>query len=591
MPILDRLIGLETEYAVRFRPRASLASLPSRFGFYQSVVSALRRRTTTARARHFKEGVFLANGGAVWFEAERPAAGGGLIEGSTPECRGPREVVRYQRAQDRLLAESARSAEIDGDLLLVKNDRDAHDHVYGAQENYEALLATGWSLLGWRLGLVLLTPLLLLTWLSFLVMIAVLVLYLSLAGLIYLPMQLIVPDSRRLALALFGRDLVEGRETGCPTPVWLESTMLWATRVVTAPLALALLMLAKATAFRRIRRGLLPFLISRSLIGGSGMVDQWGQFHLADKAPAINCVLGFGGFLKDRPLFTMGHFFKAICLECCLSPRDFLDLFSARQRLQIGLGDSNMSELAEYLRVGTTALLLDVIDAGELPPLPAVRRPIRALHEICADPTLRHRVALVDGRQMTGLDLQQFYHDACRRFLQRRPEAGDEAREIVTIWGETLDALREMQATGNLPASLMGVTDWVTKKKLLSEAGADAAWSVQKKIDIRFHELADEGYFRMLEAAGLIPRQLDPHQVELAMRNPPSDSPATMRGHYIREFSSEDALLSVSWKQITMGRGFGAKVIRLARYNRHRRLPASRRIDRRDTHDRTASSD
>ncbi len=431
MPILDRLIGLETEYAIRFRPRASLVSPPSRFGFYQSVVAALRRRTLTATARHFKEGVFLANGGAVWFEAERPAAGGGLIEGSTPECRGPREAVRYQRAQDRLLSESARSAEIDGDLVLVKNDRDAFDHVYGAQENYEAILATGWSLLGWRVGLVLLLPLLLLTWFSFLVMIAALVLYLSVAGLIYLPLQLLVPEPRRLAFVLFGRDLVEGRETGSPTPVWLESTMLWATRVVTAPLALALLLLSKATAFRCIRRGLLPFLVSRSVICGSGMVDQWGEFHLADKAPAINCVLGFGGFLKDRPLFTLGHFFKAICVESCLSPRDFFDLFSARQRLQIGLGDSNMSESAEYLRVGTTALLLDVIDAGELPPFPGVRRPIRALHEICADPTLRHEVKLVGGRRMTALDVQRFYFEACSRFLQRRRKR---AESRVRFW-------------------------------------------------------------------------------------------------------------------------------------------------------------
>ena len=55
----------------------------------------------------------------------RPA-GGGLIEGATPECRGPLQVVRYQRAQDQLLSQCARLAEVDGELSLVKNDRDAH---------------------------------------------------------------------------------------------------------------------------------------------------------------------------------------------------------------------------------------------------------------------------------------------------------------------------------------------------------------------------------------------------------------------------------------------------------------------------------
>jgi len=53
----------------------------------------------------------------VWFETERPAAGGGLIEGATPECRGPLQVVRYQRAQDQLLSQCARLAEVDGEIL------------------------------------------------------------------------------------------------------------------------------------------------------------------------------------------------------------------------------------------------------------------------------------------------------------------------------------------------------------------------------------------------------------------------------------------------------------------------------------------
>ncbi len=514
-----------------------------------------------------------------------------MIEGSTPECRGPREVVRYQRAQDRLLGESARSAEIDGDVVLVKNDRDAQDNVYGAQENYEAILATGGFLWVWRVGLVLLLPLLLFTWACFLIMIAAIVLYLAVAGLIYLPLQLLLPQPRKVACLLFGRDLVEGHETGSPTPVWLETTLLWATRLATGPLALALLLLAAATAFRPIRRGLLPFLVSRSVLCGSGMVDQLGQFHLADKAPAINCILGFGGFLKDRPLFTIGHFFKAICVESCLSPRDYFDLFSNRQRLQIGLGDSNMSETAEYLRVGTTALLLDVIDAGELPNVPKVCKPIRALHEICADPTLTHSVPLAGGRQMTALEIQRFYYDACCQFLRRRPEAGREPREIMALWGEALDALHELQVSGVVPPSLTGAIDWVTKKHLLDGAGQDAPWSGGKKIDIRYHELSDDGYFALLDSAGLVSRQIDSDQVEIAMRNPPTDSPATMRGHYIREFSSDEMPLSVSWKQVSLGRGFGAKVVRLAKYNRHRRLRLTAHFNSRNTGGRPASSE
>ena len=112
------------------------------------------------------------------------------------------------------------------------------------------------------------------------------------------------------------------------------------------------------------------------------------------RQPPINCVLGLGGFLKDRPMFTMGHFFKAMCAESWLSPRDYLQLFQRHQRLQIGLGDSNMAELAEFLRVGTTSLVLDVIEAGAMPPLPTLRQPIRALHQLCRDPSLCQSVRI-----------------------------------------------------------------------------------------------------------------------------------------------------------------------------------------------------
>jgi proteasome accessory factor A len=568
------LVGLETEYAIRFRPRDGAATSPARFQLYQALLARLKRHVLTAPARHFKQGVFLANGGAVWFEAERPAAGGGLIEGSTPECRGPFEVVRFQRAQDQLLSQCARLAEVDGLFSLIKNDRDGRGHVYGAQENYEAILGTSWSLGLWRLGLILLAPLVVLTWLGVGLMIVGILIYLALAGLIYVPFQWFAAQPRNAAMLLFGRDLVEGRETGSPTPVWLETTLLWFTRLVHAPLAACLLGLVSLTAFRRIRSQLLPFLASRCIVAGAGMVDEAGNYLVADKAPAINCVLGLGGFLKDRPIFTFGHFFKAICVESWFAPRDYFHLWRPRQRLQIGLGDSNMAEMAEFLRVGSTALVLDVIEAGELPPLPALQQPVEALHQLCSDPTLACAVPLVDGRQVTALQLQRLYLQACQQFLERRPEAPEEAHEVVAAWEEVLDALEQLQLSGEAPQSLIGAIDWVTKKHLLEEAGRDVSWEARKKIDICYHELSPLGYFQMLQAAGLAAAFASPQELERAMRTPPANTPATMRGHYIREFSSDTEELSVNWKRVVIGRGFGSKSIRLARYDRPANAPS-----------------
>jgi proteasome accessory factor A len=557
------LVGLETEYALRFHPACSFARVPTRFQLYSGLIQSLRSRLPVVRAKHFKEGVFTGNGGAVWFETERTAAGGGLIEGATPECRGPHQVLTYQRAQDRLLAESGLQAVPGGRLTLLKNCRDGRDNVYGAQENYEATLASGWRLAVWRVGLVLLVPLVLLTWLGLLATLVGTVLFLVLAGGLYLLIRWLAGPLPRVALALFGRDLVERRETGGPLAPWLELLLIWVARVVTAPLAVALILLAHATAFRELRRRLIPLLVSRPILAGSGLLDANGNFQLAQKAPAINTVCGFGGYLHDRPLFTFGHFLKALSFETLAAPADYVTLFRRRQRLQINLGDSNMADAAELLRVGTTLLVIDAIEAGAIDKVPTVRRPIHALHRICADPSLQAAVRLTDGRNMTALALQRFYLQACQRYVAGHPQPSAEARAVLQLWSDTLDILERE------PEALVGVLDWVTKRRLLAVA-QDGTWAERKKIDLRYHELADEGYFQLWSRTGKVLRLLDEEDVARATRMPPPDSPATLRARYIREFSGGEEPLTVNWRRVEIGRGRRAKVIRL---DRSRRAP------------------
>lgn len=560
--IFDRLVGLETEYAIRFQSASFSAPRPARFLLYRQVVQALRLRVPVVRAGHFKEGVFTATGGAFWFETERIASDGGLIEGATPECRGPEQVLTYQRAQDRLVAEAASNADVPGDLLLIKNCRDSRDNVYGAQENYEATVAGPGGLRMWRLGLLLLLPLVVFTWLSLVVLIIGMLSYLLFAGTAYLMLRLLPLKHESIALVLFGRDLVEGRETGAPLPGWLEAIVIWGARVAGAPLALALLVLARLFVFRRIRRQALAFLVTRTVLGGAGMVDRTGRFQLADKAPAINCVLGFGGYLWDRPIFNFGHFFKALSLESLHAPTDYAAMFNSRQRLQIGLGDSNMCEAAEYLRVGTTLLVLDAIEAGYLQDAPRIRGPIRSLHRICRDPQLQQRVTLVDGRRGTAIEVQRVYLDACTRFVADHPHPPDEAGRVLQRWREALDAL-ELD-----PEQLVGTLDWVTKRYLLQQAGHPTDWAVQKKIDIRYHELSDEGYYTVLAGTGVVDRLVEPADIERAMRTPPPDTPATTRGQYIREFAGADVALSANWRRVVIGKGRSAKIVRLARFGR-----------------------
>lgn len=560
MRIFDRLVGLETEYAIRFVPDAG-RSIPSRLAMFRQVVEALRTRIPIAEAQHFKDGVFAANSGAVWFEAVRMTAHTGLVEGATPECRGPRQVVAYQRAQDRLLSEACAAAAVPGTLSLLKNDRDADGNIYGAQENYEATIATGWRLFVWRLGLVALLPAALLAWIGMLLLIVLGIAYLATAHLIVFLANRLSDGRWRWERWLLHPEWGE-RELSAEIPPWLEMAMMVGAQLTSLPLSVLFHLLAHVTAFVPQRRALEAFLASRAVICGTGMLDEQGNFWLADKAPSVNCWFGYGDLLLKHPVFNFGHFLKAMCAEVPLQPREFLDLMARRQRLQISLGDSNMSESAEFLRVGTTILVLDMVESGVSFQPPRLRRPLAALRTLSGDPTLDAAVACRDGLARTALEIQRIYASACWSFLRNQTEVPQEAWQTANLWLDVLDQLEER------PEDLVGTLDWVTKRRLLDDAGHRLDWDARKKIDLRYHELTRDGYFRQLDDRDLVRHIASPHEIERAMRSPPPDSPATVRGHFIREFAVGDQPVRVNWKRVILGKGRRAKVVRLSKYRR-----------------------
>src|SRR5262245_45394036 len=163
--MFERLVGLETEYALRFRPRDSAAREVSNGELFNRLVEFLKTKTPLVPAitQDVERTYFTGYGGAVRFErlpflAWLPSAG--LVEGATPECRGPKQLLRYQRAQDVLLSRAAvASGGGDGEAALLKNNRDGHGSSYGSHENYEVTIAAGLTLRLWQFGAALLVPL------------------------------------------------------------------------------------------------------------------------------------------------------------------------------------------------------------------------------------------------------------------------------------------------------------------------------------------------------------------------------------------------------------------------------------------------
>lgn len=553
--MLDRLLGLETEYALRFSTRSG--GHPGNDVLFAAIARAVRAfvRVEPEPGDDASTQLFTQSGGALYYEVLPEALHGGLLEACTPECRRPSQLLLHQKAQEALLLRALplaeaelRRAGFDGDLGLVKNGRDAAGHVYGAQENYEVELGRGLALHGHRVGLALLLVLVPLQ----------LALFWGVGLALYLALEL--GRSWRARLRRWRGLRVEGGISPA-----LGRFALWAEALLRALLVVPYALLLRVVAFRALRRSLTAFLVSRPIITGTGTLDPPHTFGLSEKGPAIRRVIRTFADPENRPIFDTNNLLGALSSIVFLRGRAVASLFRRRQRLQLGLSDSNASQLAEYLKIGTTALVIDLIEAGWAEDAPELEAPVDALHAIIADPSLAVAVRVARGPKptMSALELQRWYHERARRFVAESNVAALEAHELVRLWGEALDALAVD------PKALVGRLDWVTKRWLLETAGGDAGFAVRKKLDLKYHELG-VGYLAHLERAGVAPVLTDPDDVERAILEPPDETPAKLRGRLVRELSGTGARVAVSWDAVRIGGRGRGRTIRLVDAQRER---------------------
>ncbi|MCK6545293.1 proteasome accessory factor PafA2 family protein [Myxococcota bacterium] len=553
--MLDRLLGLETEYALRFS--APPGTHPGNDVLFTALSRAVRTLVSTSPEPRDEAAaqLFTQNGGALYYEVLPEALHGGLLEACTPECRRPSQLVLYQKAQEALLLRALPLAEralvdagVPGALGLVKNGRDAAGHVFGAQENYEVELARGpWRLVH-HVGLALI--------------------------LLLVPLQLAVFWGLGLAIYV-GVELARSwrarlrRWRGAPHADEISPELgrfaLIVEHLLRSVLVAPYALLLRVVAFRAVRRSMTAFLVSRPIVTGTGTLDPPDHFGLSEKGPAIERVLRTSSAPSNRPIYDTNNLLGALSSIVSLRGRAVLALFRRRQRLQLGLSDSNASQLAEYLKVGTTALVLDLVEAGWADDAPVLASPITALRAIITDPSLTVAVNVARGPKpmMTALELQRWYLERARRFVAESSVASLEAHELVRLWAEALDAL----ATD--PAKLVGRLDWVTKRWLVETVGRDAGFAARKKLDLKYHELG-VGYLAHLERAGLAPIIVDPADVERAILEPPDETPAKLRGRLVRELSGASVPIAVSWDAVRIGGRARGRTIRLVDEERER---------------------
>lgn len=292
-------------------------------------------------------------------------------------------------------------------------------------------------------------------------------------------------------------------------------------------------LVSRAIPFERLIEGLLPFLVTRILLAGAGRVGSengWVDFQISQRAEFFTELCSVDT-LNRRPLMNSRD-----------EPHADERLY---RRLHVICGDANLSEYAIALKVGTTALVLATLEAGYGPP-GTLKDPIQTLHKLSRDQTYHWTVELEEEGTISALDVQRAYLKAAQQLFRH---GDDETKWLLREWESVLD---DLEAD---PMRCADRLDWVAKRRLLQTfiESEKLSWhdEIVRSLDLEYHSLdPTRSLFYELQNQGAMRRVLTESEIEGALRHPPQDTRAYIRGLCVRRFSS--AIRALNWGRITL---------------------------------------
>ncbi len=316
---------------------------------------------------------------------------------------------------------------------------------------------------------------------------------------------------------------------------------------------------------------LLPFLVTRQIFAGIGRVGGHRLTRPSSKNNIMTLgehevdyvwVSNFYGVEIDKTVdFQLSqradHIVKTISSRvrfnrAIINPKwDSYYSYSNLHRLHILYGESNMSEYALMLKVGTTSLVLDLIEEGIVPQDVEVADPLETLRSISRDPTFRWTVKLRNGKTISAIDLQRRYLDAAKKYQGQKSEQTD---IVLREWETILDALETD------PLSTADRLDWSAKfllyRDYIQENGVTWHDDMLQSLDLEYHNVnPTQGLYYGLEEAGAIRRLVTDEEVQKAITCPPTDTRAAGRGQIISTLLTKpNARYVIDWDAIYVER-------------------------------------
>jgi proteasome accessory factor A len=299
-------------------------------------------------------------------------------------------------------------------------------------------------------------------------------------------------------------------------------------------------LIERTTDFASLAQTFIPFLISRQILVGAGKVVQTPRgstYAVSQRADHIWEGVS-SATTRSRPIINTRD-----------EPHADADLY---RRLHVIVGDSNMSDTTNLLKVVSAHLVLSMIESGAVMRDLTLANPIRAIREISHDTTGTRTVKLANGREISAIQMQSEYFQKVSDFVARRGIVDPVTQQAMELWERSIKAV----GSGDLHLVDREI-DWVIKLRLIERYMRKNNMTLEDariaQLDLAYHDIRrDRGLFYLLVRGGAVESLLTPEQIEVAKDIAPQTTRAKLRGDFISRAQERRRDYTVDWVHLKL---------------------------------------
>jgi len=301
-------------------------------------------------------------------------------------------------------------------------------------------------------------------------------------------------------------------------------------------------LVSRQTPFSQIAQQITTHFVTRQIFCGAGKV---GAEHR-----------GLSGKGANQPAFQISQradfFEEEIGLETTLkrpivNTRDEPHCDPTKyRRLHVIAGDANMSEVATLLKLGTTSIVLAMIEDDAFPEHLIIKDPVHAIRQVSHDTSLSACIMMSDGRMLSALQVQLEILEAAIRYANRYGlESVDDivGNDVLMRWASVLDGLETD------PLLVANIVDWIAKKRIVDGFAQRHNLQIDdarlKAIDLQYHDMRVDKCLAL--RAGLVELCAKP-DVMTAMVKPPESTRAFFRGTVLQRWPND--VIAANWDSV-----------------------------------------